>query len=678
MNHRSSGMERGPTLAIKITASHYPHAALTSDPRSFAFALHHSDRQSYLLCHGPRLGFQCPVLKRRPQISSLLKGPHKLVLSSHSSLLTMRCPHLLSALFVLAAAKPLSDPAPRWDDKSVKHAWNVVPMGWESPVTSTAGVTIDLSIALKPHDENALVDALYEVSTPQHRKYGAYLSQDQVADLVAPHPHTLRLVNAWLEHHGVPSSSISTSHGGNWLTLTSVPVSKANNLLSASYQYFLHAETNETIIRTLSYALPEVLHPHVQTIVPTTFFGSASINAPLQPPHEHHSDVAGLEANVESGEHVKLLSSRDTRVTPSLLHSLYNTAMYVPSGARNNIIATVGFNGLSASQADLSAFMAEYRADATGASYIVVQMSGNQYDWKNPSAEMNLDVQYLAAMSYPISQIFYSLANAGDPFISWFSFIYKKPYIPHTISMTYFVVEQTVPPDYANAVCNLFLQLAARGVTVLCPSGNSGVGKGDCRVHDIFGNSQVKFRPTFPASCPFVTAVGGTMGFTRETETAAPLSGGGFSAIFEHPPYQVDGGYVQGYLQNLGGQYEGLYNPEGRGLPDVSAQALNYVSITKGRPIYMRGTNCATPTVAGIISLLNDYQLSKGRKALGFLNPWLYGTGSTGLRDIATGSNPGCGTDGFLAAIGWDPVTGLGTLDFQKLLDVLPVPESPD
>jgi tripeptidyl-peptidase I len=37
---------------------------------------------------------------------------------------------------------------------------------------------------------------------------------------------------------------------------------------------------------------------------------------------------------------------------------------------------------------------------------------------------------------------------------------------------------------------------------------------------------------------------------------------------------------------------------------------------------------------------------------------------------ITTGSNPGCGTNGFAAVKGWDPVTGLGTPDFTKLLDV--------
>ncbi|KAF8268743.1 peptidase S8/S53 domain-containing protein [Lactarius quietus] len=248
--------------------------------------------------------------------------------------------------------------------------------------------------------------------------------------------------------------------------------------------------------------------------------------------------------------------------------------------------------------------------------------------------------------------------------------------MPQTISATYNVMEQNVPPDYAKSVCDLFLQLSARGASVLFPSGNYGVGKGDCKVKDVSGNDHVKFRPTFPASCPYVTAVGGTTGFTPETETAAPLSSGSFSTIFERQPYQLT--TVPEYLHNLGDQYEGLYDPRGRGIPDVSAQVLKCVSITKGRRIYVQGTTCASPTVAGIISLLNDYQLSRNRPALGFLNPWLYGDGLAGLRDITTGSNPGCGTDGFSAATRWDPITGLGTLDFEKLVVVLPVPRSPD
>jgi len=60
--------------------------------------------------------------------------------------------------------------------------------------------------------------------------------------------------------------------------------------------------------------------------------------------------------------------------------------------------------------------------------------------------------------------------------------------------------------------------------------------------------------------------------------------------------------------------------------------------------------------VAGIVSLLNDYRISTGRRPLGFLNYWLYGHGLPGLNDITDGTNPGCNTDGFTAIAGWDPV----------------------
>jgi tripeptidyl-peptidase-1 len=54
---------------------------------------------------------------------------------------------------------------------------------------------------------------------------------------------------------------------------------------------------------------------------------------------------------------------------------------------------------------------------------------------------------------------------------------------------------------------------------------------------------------------------------------------------------------------------------------------------------------------------------------VGFLNPVLYANPNA-LNDITSGNNPGCGTQGFSAVNGWDPITGLGTPNFQKLVDV--------
>lgn len=69
---------------------------------------------------------------------------------------------------------------------------------------------------------------------------------------------------------------------------------------------------------------------------------------------------------------------------------------------------------------------------------------------------------------------------------------------------------------------------------------------------------------------------------------------------------------------------------------------------------------------------------------MGFLNPWIYSVGYKGLNDIVVGGSRGCtGKDiysglpapfvpyaSWNATPGWDPVTGYGTPDFMKLLEL--------
>ncbi|KAH9010093.1 peptidase S8/S53 domain-containing protein, partial [Lactarius deliciosus] len=108
-----------------------------------------------------------------------------------------------------------------------------------------------------------------------------------------------------------------------------------------------------------------------------------------------------------------------------------------------------------------------------------------------------------------------------------------------------------------------------------------------------------------------------------------------------------------------------------RGIPDIVAQAVGFRIFLNGKEREVGGTSVATPTVAGVISLLNDWLILTGQDPLGFLNPWLYGRGFRGLTDITEGSNPGCNLGGFSAIVGWDPVTGLGTPNFRSMREHL-------
>ncbi|KAF8259483.1 Pro-kumamolisin, activation domain-containing protein [Lactarius quietus] len=228
---------------------------------------------------------------------------------------------------------------------SIMHAWNSILKNWECTGHLHTETAVDLHFALKSHSENALTDALKEVSNPRHARYGAYLSKEQVAELVAPHSETLELISSWLGHYGVPSSSISPSLGGNWLMVTNVPMSQANEMLGASCQIYQHVETNDTVLHTISYSLPEALHGHIKTVVPMTYFGPLLMEK-IYP--QTHPAADETQAKVELGElqvatGLSGCAQQIQYVTPADLRWLYKTMGYIPLAADWNRLGIVGY-----------------------------------------------------------------------------------------------------------------------------------------------------------------------------------------------------------------------------------------------------------------------------------------------------------------------------------------------
>ena len=101
---------------------------------------------------------------------------------------------------------------------------------------------------------------------PVGGRYGQHLSNQQVHDLIAPTPDTLRTVLEWLASHGIiPQAMTSNS---DWLTAT-MPISLAEQLLDAEYYALTHAATNTTAHRVLRYSVPQNVAASLDLVAPT-------------------------------------------------------------------------------------------------------------------------------------------------------------------------------------------------------------------------------------------------------------------------------------------------------------------------------------------------------------------------------------------------------------------------
>ncbi|KAE8444410.1 hypothetical protein EG329_000610 [Mollisiaceae sp. DMI_Dod_QoI] len=256
----------------------------------------------------------------------------------------------------------------------------------------------------------------------------------------------------------------------------------------------------------------------------------------------------------------------------------------------------------------------------------------------------------------------------------------------NVISVSYGSEEAVLPAYYQQRQCDEFMKLGLQGHSIFFASGDDGVA-GPPYINNLdgcLGSDANIFNPGYPVNCPYVTVVGATKVYPNHTvyepESAAVdpagdpysraySSGGGFSNIYPIPSYQRDAvqhyfdihdpGYK--YYRGNGsfGKNGGVYNRIGRGYPDVSANGDKIAVVNGGFASFSGGTSASTPIFASIVNRINEQRLNAGKKPVGFINPALYANPRM-LNDITNGTNPGCGTQGFSAVNGWDPVTGLG------------------
>lgn len=137
---------------------------------------------------------------------------------------------LLGLVASLLLAIPLSIAAPP-NDCTYKIKQQISPpRGWVKHSTPPPDHPISLRIGLPQENFHALEQHLYEVSDPDHNRYGQHLSKEEVEALVAPHKDSLDAVDEWLFGFGFKEKDLVRSPAKDWIKIT-IPVSAAEKLL---------------------------------------------------------------------------------------------------------------------------------------------------------------------------------------------------------------------------------------------------------------------------------------------------------------------------------------------------------------------------------------------------------------------------------------------------------------
>lgn len=286
--------------------------------------------------------------------------------------------------------------------------------------------------------------------------------------------------------------------------------------------------------------------------------------------------------------------------------------------------------------------------------------------------EITMDVELLGTFANQ-AQILVYFGNGDDSqsvYDTLAAVLNSRQYAPQVLSLSWGEQEELISPVTLVALEQIFQKFALSGVTVCASSGDSG------STPPLIITAPVGV--VYPASSAWVLSVGGTTligaGSTIHREIAwnsyTGATGGGVSKIFARDspssPAQVPWWQATANVPvKTGGRV-------GRGMPDVSAVAdavTGCLLVVGGCEFVSNGTSASAPLWAGLLACVNE-ALNQNP---GWYPPLLYQPQvQSALNDIIDGTNSvKPGVSEYVAGPEWDPCTGLGTPDGQRLVEAL-------
>jgi pseudomonalisin len=337
-------------------------------------------------------------------------------------------------------------------------------------------------------------------------------------------------------------------------------------------------------------------------------------------------------------------------------------AQSVPTASKT-VVGVVTAGLMTQTLADLTTF--ESMNSIHPVTVTVVYIGGTPTTDAGADSEWDMDTQDILAMAGGQlgGLILYAGPSAfvGGMFDSDMASVIGKVVSDNTakvISVSLGECETTPHSDGTmTAVDNLFAIAVTQGQTFSVASGDHG--SRNCGTLGQNGTWGTVRGDSYPASSPYVVAAGGTTlstgtnGASYVGETGWSYSGGGPSLYESMPSWQA--GTVPGTM---------------RGVPDIAFDA-DFTSspnseveiIVDGAQTLNGGTSLAAPLFAGAWARLE----SATGNHLGFAGALLYAHAKSSMfHDITSGNN-----DDYNAGLGWDYVTGFGSLDVRKAYNAL-------
>ena len=577
--------------------------------------------------------------------------------------------------------------------------------GAVSPDRTIPGIT--LVFKRSPGQEGALQDLLTAQLSPSSRLYRKWLTPEDFATRFGPAEEDIAATQEWLTSYGFRVENVSRSRDRLTFSGTAGQVRAAFG--TELHQYWADGGLHFAPASDLT--LPANLASITAAVLHLSDFR----------PKPNWSLPATARPSLTSS------STQAHYLTPKDIVTMYDaTSLY--SNSNPGYGQGIAIVGQSVVDSDgLEPFQFIFGGSFGIWSSVLVPGSGVEAMSPGDEGESQIDIEYASGIAPNANISFvYVGANQNYSVFDALAFAITERIAP-VVSISYGSCEPLLTHGELDQYNALFEEAATQGQTLIAASGDSG--STSCAP---FGSAkgvtlaeQQALAVDFPASSPYVTAVGGTQmapgTFAAgnspywENATTSDVAGSLLSYVPEvvwnegsaSRGIAAGGGGSSGYFPRPVWQsgFSGMPSGTNRLVPDIALQSsgaapgflvcssdpallnpqgqtyscINGLLGSNNQYTVAGGTSFAAPIFAGFVAILNQIENATG---LGNINPELYTLASdpasyaAAFHDITSGTN-GCpsgaalcttaGESNYPATAGYDQATGLGSIDFNGL-----------